>query len=53
MAVFTWIEGWYKTRRPDSGLGDLSPMNFERRQLSSFNAREHDRLHADEAPQIV
>jgi putative transposase len=30
MAVFTWIEGWYNPRRRHSGLGYLSPLNFER-----------------------
>jgi len=49
MAVFTWIEGWYNPRRRHSGLGYLSPMNFERSQQSRFNAREH----ADGAPQMV
>lgn len=53
MAVFTWIEGWYNTRRRHGGLGYLSPMNFERSQPPSFNAREHEALHADEASQIV
>jgi putative transposase len=53
MAVFTWIEGWYNPRRRHSGLGYLSPLNFERSQQSRFNARAHDPQHADGAPQMV
>jgi len=49
MAVFTWIEGWYNPRRRHSGLGYLSPLNFERSQQSRFNACEHDPKHADQA----
>jgi putative transposase len=53
MAVFTWIEGWYNPRRRHSGLGYLSPLNFERSQQFRFRAREHDPQHADEASQMV
>ena len=31
LAVFTWIEGWYNPRRLHSGLGYMSPINFERK----------------------
>jgi putative transposase len=31
MALFTWIEGWYNTRRRHSALGRISPRDFERR----------------------
>lgn len=31
MAVFEFIEGWYNPSRRHSGLGQISPMEFERR----------------------
>ena len=30
MAIFAFVEGWYNTRRLHSGLGYLSPNEFER-----------------------
>ena len=30
IAVFTWIEGWYNPRRRHKGLGQKSPINFEK-----------------------
>lgn len=30
-AIFTWIEGWYNPSRRHSGLGQMSPMAFERK----------------------
>jgi putative transposase len=29
--IFTWIEGWYNPTRRHSGLGYVSPREFERR----------------------
>jgi putative transposase len=34
LAVFEWIEGWYNPHRRHSSLGRISPVNFERRQLT-------------------
>ena len=30
IAIFTWIEGWYNPRRRHKGLGQTSPVNFEK-----------------------
>ena len=40
--IFSWIEGWYNTHRRHSGLGYVSPREFERR--SSQRRARHARL---------
>ena len=38
-ALFTYIEGWYNPRRRHSGIGYLSPANFERKHQVDDNIR--------------
>jgi putative transposase len=48
MAVFTLIDGRYNPRRGHSGLGELSPLNFERSLQTRFNPKRHDHQHAEQ-----
>lgn len=32
--TYTWIDGWYNARRRPSGIGYISPQEYERRQLT-------------------
>lgn len=43
LALFTWIEGWYNPRRRHSGLGYLSPVDFEQRAAEPGQARHCDK----------
>ena len=38
LAVFRWIEAWYNPLRRHSGIGRISPVNFERRHLHNLSA---------------
>lgn len=53
MAVFTWIEGWYNPRRRHSGLGYLSPLNFERGNEAMFDVVEGGNVHVEATPETV
>ena len=35
LAVFSFIEGWHNSRQRHSGLGYLSPIDYERRALAA------------------
>jgi transposase InsO family protein len=39
LAIFEWIEGWYNPHRRHSGIGRLSPNDFERRISQQDQAR--------------
>ena len=32
--AYTWIDGWYNAQRRHSGIGYISPLEYERRQLA-------------------
>ena len=37
-AIFEWIEGWYNPRRRHTSIGDLSPLEYERRRQAAVPA---------------
>ena len=37
-AIFEWIEGWYNPRRRHTSVGDLSPVDYERRPIQTTDA---------------
>ena len=39
--IFSWIEGWYNTHRRHSGLGYVSPREFERRSSQKRRRARH------------
>ena len=42
--VFTWIEGWYNPHRRHSSLGQIAPMQFEKRYEENKNRNPEDAL---------
>jgi putative transposase len=44
MAVFDFIEGWYKPQRRHSSIGYISPAVFERRAENARNSRRATRF---------
>jgi transposase InsO family protein len=37
-AIFEWIEGWYNPHRRHTSIGDLSPVDYERRATAAADA---------------
>jgi putative transposase len=53
MAVFTWIEGWNNPKRRHSGLGYLSPLNFERSHETLLDVVNDADVHLETTPETV
>ena len=49
MAIFTWIEGWYNPRRRHSGIGQKSPVNFDKALQEKINVAPYNIAELTEA----
>ena len=50
LAIFTWIESWHNPHRRHSGLGHMSPMNFERKHTQQQQQQQKDKTPTEPAP---